>query len=663
MLATPTSAFNSAPSASASTPPLSLSDASIAWLNSAASANEWVQRLASPDHFSHSSSGHGGTYKPTLRAKRSSSSNTSDVDEALKPSSIRPALKSSKSYAGRPDGPRRHVTVRLPEHVARRWPSARTEAQAWDAPWIAAMHDSDIEADLEDDDHHDDDESSTRLVSSPAHGSPRQPATAARQAQPIRPAVDSFDVERSTLSLRRTRTFAEAPKFDAAASTRPCNLMALRRKRRHVRCESAPEAFGQDLQLNTALPIERPSSQLVPASPLAYPVPFWDHSRAYRAADKGSLGPADKLPRNSSESSLVSWASSDGSCHGDAGDDDPEQQLATAIARSDASASGLRSAALPSSRDRRETSFHHNRRSVSLDDVDFDDVEHTDDDGHEIYSSAGPIAATISVLFGGQSLSRPTRNHSSRHNFDTAIRSTTPRRVRRVRAATTGSFPTDTPATLVAESRRGRNVQKSSGSWLDLAKWLVGFSDSTVDQPVNANASEVLSTSEVQPTTTARLPMPSAISRSSSLASLGSLNNLPSLVHDSDEADSDSSREESESSSAHRSWSLSFPSGRTSNRSEVDDDGLKAAWGDLAEVQASKAKKARAEQLRRKNQAITLRLTPVSSTLNSPAQGKRSADHAASSSIAPVSPLWDRHFDAEDSNAPYTRSWASVLGV
>jgi hypothetical protein len=520
----------------------------LPWLHATAASNAWLHALASPDHFSHSTA---APRKLALRLPRASTV----------------AAATAAATSPRP---------RTPSDAALFGPSACDEAQPWDAPWLGSGRSDDATSD--------DDDAATPVRATFHHTLPRriaqrkaadalaykgttsllQLSTVDLPIEPVRAAVGS-----PAPRLRRTRT-SEAPSRTAPSS--PSSTLRRSLRRNHVRTNSAPHDAADappppaapGLHVDTALPVTLPPRTLcVPTvEPLAFPLAEWaqDEQRTGASAVASTSGGAPQLQRTLSGVSIgsMSGAESDGSWHGDAGDDDPDAQLAAANARA-----VLRGHRRPRPRVAAAVS------AVATDAQRLAERAEEVSQDMEIAQLAGGVVEALSTLL-------------------------------------------ELPLVVTGLSAR-----------------LLGFAKEVV--PVPSSPSPAPS----------RLPLPAALSRSSSIESLGSLARMPSLSHSvsslssSDDEDDDA-----------------FTLANEAQRA--------AAWRALGATPEEPSAEVKLAARRRRIALATLRRAQADSLRLTPLVQQRADSKARRGGSAPVSPLWD---ESEPDVTSYERSWPSLFGL
>lgn len=600
------------------TPGAPHSNNDLPWLHAAANHNDWLHRLAKPDHFSHSTAG------PQRAAT--------------------PAVASSVGSSATPK-----LTLKLPEHAARRWPSARSEAQPWDAAWLA----QDDASDYSDEEEDDLDGSTTPTLPTLR----RQSASDARVGKtvriaPLRPAVlDLMPAAQAAYMLPHQASQASSSsdaQFNARTSQSvPASPTAARRRRRHQRAISAPGQPGlaplsaAPLHVDTALPLALPPRSVFAAAPREDTVCI-DASMLAQASSAA-------LQRSSSVASM----GSDGSWHGDVGDEDPDAQLEAANARVASASSSRRQSVSQAIAAFSASPVSTKQRTFSFSSV---SGSSDDEEGSAISACAGPLASALANLLDlsvlGVTTPRAKRTRPSRgraltepHKAPTAPPLSM---VDRRSSSSDGQrYTYSTPASLRAEGKglRYHRQAPQPNALTRLGSWLVGAEAAEPESPRlqrrRSRMASAASDDSVPPSpSTSMLLLPSMLSRSSSVASLGSLATLPALTHDasSDSSDSEDGEEDSEAltdaARVRTAWKV--------HGGQPGAGALKIATSHR-----------RPTPVKRRHAPAGLSFTPLN---GHSAQEMRQP--------APVSPLWCE--DAEDdepTSLPYSRSWVSLLGL
>ncbi|MCO5613988.1 hypothetical protein L7F22_068268 [Adiantum nelumboides] len=167
---------------------------------------------------------------------------------------------------------------------------------------------------------------------------------------------DEQKLNRMSESQQQQQQQQQQQKFATLPRSETIAIRKIMERRRHARSTSVPDAPAKSLHVDTFLPLHLPPPELCAKSPLlAYPCSWWSteedekevrvHATPIKAFKKESTilstqssffglptANAD-LRRSESLASFVS-AQSDGSWHGDQGDNDPDGQLARALGES-----------------------------------------------------------------------------------------------------------------------------------------------------------------------------------------------------------------------------------------------------------------------------------------------------------------------------------------
>ncbi|PWN51154.1 hypothetical protein IE53DRAFT_368306 [Violaceomyces palustris] len=234
--------------------------------------------------------------------------------------------------------------------------SSRTDNfDLWNASWVNALSADNFSGSDEDSSDVSDGESTRRVPRSlkPSSSSAAHRGLSRASQSTVKAATSAPVTPRKAESKPRARAARQQ-----VAPSNPSKGKETR-DRRHHRAMSAPQPLqpAQPLSINTAQPLRLPPLSICARSPLSYPTDICDeiedgslshdHSTDYPAkevVDHASSTATDPCPNFSNSSgsfgssssasiSSIEFSESDGSCHGDAGDVDPESQLATEIIR------------------------------------------------------------------------------------------------------------------------------------------------------------------------------------------------------------------------------------------------------------------------------------------------------------------------------------------
>ncbi|KAN0063966.1 hypothetical protein ACQY0O_003572 [Thecaphora frezii] len=229
------------------------------------------------------------------------------------------------------------------KHRHRLCSNNHSDLEAWDARWFPSAHSDDEGTSGYDDDDTSEDEDHHNVVA--AETAMSRDGKAARARSATAPASTEASTSARQIPFTKPRL---APLSEAIKK---------RRDRRHDRSASAPEPRlmpAQPLSINTAQPLRLAQPNISTLSPLAYPVGIFDSDASAlqdreAATDKRKANVPSPSYASDGAPSLVAMArlssasatrpiaiecsESDGSCHNDAGDQDPEGQLAAEIIR------------------------------------------------------------------------------------------------------------------------------------------------------------------------------------------------------------------------------------------------------------------------------------------------------------------------------------------
>lgn len=197
----------------------------------------------------------------------------------------------------------------------------------WDqSPWPAQLIDSIIHSDNSD---LDDDETPSLLV---RHSSLKTPSEMrSKSTEHVHFIADSpaSSGSGSKPSYQRAVSYRQYRNRSNSVEA-PFSEVIIQRRRLNQRNRSTTEPEASKLHIDTILPVRLPPVNLQALSPVnAYPCSWWTNTSE-----------ADSLRRSESTHSFLS-ASSDGSWHGDQGDEDPDKQLDDALARMSATTSPI----------------------------------------------------------------------------------------------------------------------------------------------------------------------------------------------------------------------------------------------------------------------------------------------------------------------------------
>lgn len=150
------------------------------------------------------------------------------------------------------------------------------------------------------------------------------------------PSTSEEDEQNLIMSDSQQQKFATLPNSQASTMRK-----ILERRHRHARSNSVPDAPATSLHVDTFLPLHLPPPDLCAKSPLlTYSSSWWPTEKGEKEAKSQTFTKqSSDLPMTNAElrrsESLASFisAQSDGSWHGDQGDDDPDGQLARALGK------------------------------------------------------------------------------------------------------------------------------------------------------------------------------------------------------------------------------------------------------------------------------------------------------------------------------------------
>jgi hypothetical protein len=205
---------------------------------------------------------------------------------------------------------------------------------------------------------------------------------AAKSAKIVIPSTKSSSKRPSTSRGISDRQIASISESSSPSST-------FTPRRRHTRAVSGPEPATNKLHIDTILPLQLPPPNLCALSPLStYPTTWWSTSKE------------DSLRRSDSTNSFIS-ASSDGSWHGDHGDEDISGQLERAInqmsipSTTSLSKKKTDDGLIISTYDYEDDDdFTHEQSPVLYTEIDIDDTK-----AKEIQSHAGPLMNEVASFF------------------------------------------------------------------------------------------------------------------------------------------------------------------------------------------------------------------------------------------------------------------------
>ncbi|PWN27509.1 hypothetical protein BDZ90DRAFT_180749 [Jaminaea rosea] len=539
--------------------------------------------------------------------------------------------------------------------------SSTSLAEVMDGPW-ALMY---FGQHSDDDEDHDDDGHSEDHRSEDERERKRSTRTSSRR-RPHRAAGHTGQPQSQTHSTARP---SAAPRMYTSSGTLAGVMPereALKSHRRHHRHLSAPQPMSPAQPLphvNTMLPLRIPPPELQAKSPLEYPGNYFGElpersaprRRSQRRGSRPSNGtvsdPEEINESSGSSSSDAAWragnsSESDGSYHGDVGDEDPEAQLAAGIAALKAQQRANATAAAASSQSDADETFDR-----------------------EIAQHSGRVITSLADIFFGRARSRATSQPQSPKEVNYSAATHIPRsqsvdalqepawRRNRDAAAAAMLRQTSTPASIRAEVQAWSQGRQESATATTRTQRLLSslpFAYSLFG-PSSLRLAETLDLEEEEGNVTEETTVDSAYTiRAATLS-----NNDISLEYDS--ADDDA---EEASTTAYSSLWASPTVSRSSSHYNLDL---------LATDEPSAFEDAAGEeqQQQRLRSLQRLRMLALSSPEKEVAPGRRKKTPITTA----VSPLWDQSHADEDSHDDayqlsqgagqrgYERPWSSVVGL
>lgn len=500
---------------------------------------------------------------------------------------------------------------------ARHWlERSALQDQHWDrSPWPAQMvklMDSDTER--EEDDVEDNFPTSARQTLSIRKRAETYP-TISSSSLKSEPQYSHSNMASSTLTL-------DKPPFPRGTSYRHYRCRSessslkgvIQKRRHHTRRDSNSEPAGEHLHIDTVLPLRLPPSNLKTISPLmAYPCPWWGDNSF------------ENIRRSESSASFLS-ASSDGSWHGDHGDEDPNGQLEQALSQMSASPNkqvtkdGLVLQTYDYDQDLDEFSEPFTTHLAGKEkDLDINVVDDTE--GEEIKAHAGPIMNNVASFFlDAKTLVWPSSffshqthgSSSTSHNKEEVSRMD--RRVLMSNLSDCALFGTiSSPNQLNAESDALNSYRRQRAATLPPSRML---SPPYRHQDIDASSSKLHSLWHwFMPTIDDQLEH--ELFGYSRLSAHSRRDSIPSLA-------TNSSTESDEEDEVDSDDEMAFASGRFGLDQLIMSD---------QDISLSTKRNLLPKQTYRKNSSLQDNTAP--------------------------SPLWDNRWVEE----PYQRTWSSVLGL
>lgn len=592
------------------------------------------------------------------------------------------------------NNPERHWLERLCRFDNERLHSTAKQsdfAHHWDAHWIAKV--ANFDDDDEDDDRYEDG-TSTEGTFREQHLTQLPKPASSSEVRP-RPVRSKTDKVARVLPCELAWTVEDSWSSDEST---PAPVRA----RRHGRSASAPQLKpAQELHVNTFLPLKLPPKELTAKSPLlTYPTSWWpedvenDDTEDWMQQSRArSHWDRDEMHRVDSSASFFSTVS-DGSYHGDAGDENPEDQLANAIQQQHCQVS---------------TST---KSPTVLVQSPFDVKEEgdSDEEGEAIREQGGYMHHVASFLLSEPSpapalpwaVERPKSHSLSSLSPPSPSPYATNGRLRSQSAdganlddilqhdRRLGRFLPAPPSQLSAEVQDRRSTNhgqpptahrnRPSNLLSSFVSWLLPSIEED-EAPADDNGGEYDNVDSSSSTglfrnrwATSFMSLPSLLSPTESLPSLS---NGSSVVDDYDNGppspsscSSYSAEEDEEEDTAprpfgqvkrtHSGFGLSTYADETPN---AFCDTTICGRSDAAQMRRAKeqatlsaSKSSRQRGLMRRNNDIVMRMTPAADVFP---QQKTFAPAHHLAKATPPSPLWDERLDP----SPYQRSWSSVLNL
>ncbi|PWN33697.1 uncharacterized protein FA14DRAFT_64725 [Meira miltonrushii] len=485
----------------------------------------------------------------------------------------------------------------------------------------------------------------------------------------------------------------EQQKFATLPKSQANTMRKILERRRHARSNSVPDAPARSLHVDTFLPLHLPPPDLCAKSPLlSYPCSWWPteddkETKSVKEVNKESTSSSlpivnAELRRSESLASFIS-AHSDGSWHGDHGDDDPDGQLARALGEAlekdqvDSNEDGDVSNNYQETSNAKDSTQHgHGPLQISTYDYDEEDdhnkVPHAHvttassskgkeatkaEEEQDIAKSAGPLMQRLANYMFNLSMfgtdqndqSSPLESGMSHSQSDGHLPLSSPsslnaeRKAKQVGRYRLGSSIRSRAATIAGDIdllAHGEVVQedmdKASGLW-SLWRWIIPDIDSYM------NDSAVGSEKDSQ-----------AMKRNVSVPSLVSGYSLDTVEEDEwDEEEHHSNKVESSPTPSANFKSLSPPQ-LCYAESYLRDSGFGLkSFESSAFNEFNLSGEVPAKILSIRNHLPTSILVRTEDVLGK--QGDKAAKHSSSD----PSPLWDNRLVEE----PYERTWGSMLGL